>query len=57
MKKGKFRAVLASLLAFALTLPPWASCAGYRCYHTFSDRHGNTIAALEDAFASKVVSL
>ncbi|MBR4545677.1 MAG: hypothetical protein IKO14_06890 [Oscillibacter sp.] len=55
MKRGKFRAVLASLLAFALTLPPWASCAGYRCYYTFSDRHGNTIAALEDAFASKVL--
>lgn len=56
MKSGKFRAVLALLLAFALALPLWAACAGYRYYYTFSDRHGNTIAALEDAFASKVVS-
>lgn len=56
MKSGKFRAVLALLLAFALTVPLWAACAGYRYYYTFSDRHGNTIAAPQDAFASKVVS-
>ena len=36
MKSGKFRAVLALLLAFALTVPLWAACAGYR-YYIFGD--------------------